>query len=368
MQRPLLTKIVLVLFLVVLSVAILYFAKPVLVPLALASVLAMLFMPFSRWLEKKGVSRTVAGLLCVFSFIVVVAGILWLLSWQLSNIMSDVTQIKQEFSQTFSKFQKTLKDHFGIPIAQQKKMLDQQSEQNGGLSKIVTAVAGSLFGVVVGIILTLVYMFLLLYYRDRLKNFILKLFPAGERAKTRKIIAQCSKVVQQYLTGLATIISLLWVMYGIGFSIVGIKSPLFFAILCGLLEVVPFVGNLTGSTLTVIMALSQGGGIVMALGVLATYFVVQSIQFYIISPIVLGSEVNINALFIIISLIAGELIWGVPGMVLAIPFLGMTKIIFDNVEVLKPFGYLIGHERSNRNRKAVLEKIKMWFSKKAAAK
>ena len=140
----------------------------------------------------------------------------------------------------------------------------------------------------------------------------------------------------------------LWIMYSIGFSIVGVKYAVFFAILCGLLEIIPFIGNLTGNMLTVLMVIVQGGSTGMILAVLLTYAVIQFIQSYLLEPLVVGAGVNINPLFTIIVLVVGELIWGIPGLVLAIPLLGIVKIICDHIEPLKPYGYLIGHDKKKK--------------------
>ena len=140
----------------------------------------------------------------------------------------------------------------------------------------------------------------------------------------------------------------LWVMYSIGFSIVGVKYAVFFAILCGLLEIVPFIGNLTGNLLAIIMVIIQGGGAGMVLAVLVTYAIVQFLQTYLLEPLVVGAEVNINPLSTIIILVLGELIWGIPGLILAIPLLGIIKIICDHIEPLKPFSFLIGHDRKKK--------------------
>lgn len=80
----------------------------------------------------------------------------------------------------------------------------------------------------------------------------------------------------------------------------------------------------------------------MVLGVVITYATVQFIQTYFLETLVVGEKVNINPLITIAGLIVGELIWGIAGMVLTIPLLGMAKIIFDNVEALKPVGFLMG--------------------------
>jgi predicted PurR-regulated permease PerM len=134
-------------------------------------------------------------------------------------------------------------------------------------------------------------------------------------------------------------------MYAIGFSIAGVKNAFFFAVLCGLLEIVPFIGNITGTALTLSMSLVQGGGMNLVIGILITYIVVQFIQTYIIEPLVVGAEVNINPLFTILGLVAGEMLWGIAGMVLAIPLMGITKVICDHIVPLQPFGYLIGEEK-----------------------
>ena len=143
-------------------------------------------------------------------------------------------------------------------------------------------------------------------------------------------------------------IACLWIMYSIGFSIVGVKYAVLFAIICGLLEIIPFIGNLTGTLLAILMVIIQGGGAGMVLGVVITYLIVQFLQTYLLEPLVVGAEVNINPLFTIIILVVGELIWGIPGMVLAIPLLGIIKIICDHIPSLKPYGYLIGSDRKKK--------------------
>lgn len=172
------------------------------------------------------------------------------------------------------------------------------------------------------------------------------------RPAARLIIHKSSKVSQQYLGGLFKMIVVLWIMYGIGFSVVGVENALFFAILCGLLEVVPFVGNFVGSLLTVLAVTVQGGDTRMILGVLGIYIFVQFIQTYILEPVVVGNEVRINPLFTIIVLVLGELIWGIAGMILAIPSLGIMLIVFDHIPALKPYAYLIASNKNDKKNKS----------------
>jgi len=127
---------------------------------------------------------------------------------------------------------------------------------------------------------------------------------------------------------------------------------------------VPFVGNLTGTGLTVIAVMAQGGDGKMVLGVLVTYFLVQFIQTYILEPIVVGEQVNINPLFTIMAIVLGELVWGVAGMILAVPLLGMAKIICDNYPHLQPYGFLIGPENPKKPKTTVVDYIRRVFGRK----
>ncbi len=183
--------------------------------------------------------------------------------------------------------------------------------------------------------------------------------PSGEAKETDQIINDAGKMAQKYISGMSLMIVALWILYGVGFSIAGVENALFFAVLCGILEIIPFIGNLTGTALTVLMVLSQGGDDKMVFAVLATYLIVQFLQTYILEPLVVGSEVNINPLFTILVLVLFELIWGIPGLVLAIPMIGIVKILCDHVRPLKPYGFLIGKEKNNHPQ--IFLTIKSWF-------
>jgi predicted PurR-regulated permease PerM len=217
-------------------------------------------------------------------------------------------------------------------------------------------------GILVNSVLVTVYIFLFLYARAHLKQFILKLFPTDQKAKTEKVISQSVEVARKYLTGLSAMIAMLWIMYGIGFTIVGVEYAIFFAILCGLLEIVPFIGNLTGTFITVLAVLVQGGDSRMLMGVIITYLLVQFIQTYVLEPLVVGEQVSINPLFTIMVIVAGELVWGIAGMVLAIPLLGIIKIICDNVPSLQPYGFLMGSEKKEK-KPALISRFKEKFLK-----
>jgi len=340
-----------------LSSAILYFGSPFLIPLALAAIFSMLFIRLSNWIENKKISRGWASLICVLLFVSSLALIVGLLYWQLGSFTENLDEMKSRLSGMFDQLRSWINQKLNIGKREQADLFKQGS---GNAGNLLAGFASGVMGIAVNMVLVLVYMYLCLFYRTHIKKFILMLVPDRVEDKTEDIVHESGKVAQHYLSGLAGMIGVLWVLYGIGFSIVGVESAIFFAVLCGILEIIPFVGNLTGTCVTVLAVIAQGGEPKMIIGVLIVYGLVQFLQTYILEPLIVGEQVNINPLFTILSIVLGELIWGVAGMVLAIPVLGIVKIICDRVPALKPYGFLIGPEKVKNPRKNTWMS---WFSR-----
>jgi len=109
-----------------------------------------------------------------------------------------------------------------------------------------------------------------------------------------------------------------------------------------LLNVIPYIGGLVAVALPMMVALATKSNPWFALYILVIYYIIQLIDNNYIVPKIVASKVKINALFSIIVVIAGNALWGVPGMFLSIPLLAIVKLIFDHVEPLKPWGFLLG--------------------------
>jgi predicted PurR-regulated permease PerM len=345
------------LFLLFGIIAGLYFAREFLMPLAVAGLLAALFLPMCRWMERKGMNRLVAAIVCVILLLLVIAGIFTLIGWQVSELAQDFSSIKQKGTEAVSKVQESIYSKLGITEKKQKEVLEKQGSNAGGM---VTAITGSLVAVFTGFILMSLYIVLLLYYRAHLKEFVLRLAPQQQKPEVRRVLEQTAEVSHQYLMGLTKMIMCLWVMYGIGFSLLGVKNAIFFAILCGVLEIIPFIGNITGTTITVLVAAIQGSSPAVLGGILGVYLLAQFIQGSVLQPIIVGPQVKINAFATVVALVLGELIWGIPGIMLAIPLTGMFKIVCDHIEPLKPYGFLIGEIKSTDNPRLKKFMDKIW--------
>ncbi len=368
MPNQKLIKTAALLIVIVLSAIILKYGAPFLIPLAFAALLSMLLVPVCTWLEKKRVNKALSTVLSMMLLVAFLAAVVAFISWQVSDLAKDTAQLEEQITKKYAELRGYISEELGISKEKQEEFLQKQQDSSGNKMQAVTAVLGGLGTVLTNLLLVFVYIFLLLYFRGHIKKFVIRIVPDREERKAIHVVDSLQQVTQKYLTGLSFMIMGLWIMYSIGFTLVGVKNAIFFAVLCGLLEIVPFVGNLIGNLLTILMSLSQGGDINMVIGILVTYGVIQFVQSYILEPLVVGAEVDINPLFTIVGLVAGELVWGIPGMILAIPLMGIVKIVCDHVDALKPFGELIGEEKKapgkiKKKMTAFAAKIKKLFKK-----
>ena len=345
-------KKLLLLFLVIVG---LYYAKVFLMPLTIGGILVTLFLPFCHWMENKNLPKGVAVFICFLALSLIIAILTFLLGWKVTELTNDISLVKQKIVEFFTQTQEYIFTHLGISVKQQLEILKLEKPS---YRSIMQMVAGSITTIFANLVLILVYFLFLLYYRSHLKAFLLKLSVPSQRAEMEQIIHSATQVSQQYLLGLSKMILCLWIMYGIGFSILGVENALFFAVLCGLLEIVPFVGNITGTTLTILVSALHGAEFSLLIGIVITYGVVQFIQGWVLEPLILGPQVKINPLFTILSLVLGELLWGISGIILAIPFTAILKIICDHIEPLKPYGFLIGEIKTGNKRSLFVRSTK----------
>lgn len=364
MQTHRITIVAHTLLAVSLAFALLYFAASFLIPLLFAALLAMLFKRFSQIIEEKGVARSISALLSVLVFVAAIILLGIIVSWQLGSMSDNFEEMKSRLFSQVESLRGWVSTTLGIDYTKQAEIIESGGQGTGEAGNVFVQFFGWLQSFLVNAVLLLVYMFLVLYYRSHLKKILLMVVPARHRDNAKTIVKKSADVSGNYLVGLCYMITILWVMYGIGFSVIGLEGALLFAIICGILEIVPFIGNLVGSLIALFAALAQGGDERLIIGVIAVYLIVQLVQTYLLEPLVVGQKVSINPLFIIMGLVVGELVWGIGGMIVAIPLLGIIKIICDHIPSLQPYGLLIGPVESKKSGHTIMDRLKQPFKGK----
>ena len=217
------------LILVFLIIAGLYFAQGFLIPLCIAGILATLFLPLCKGLEKRKVPKVLAVIVSLLVLLVTIAGVGALLTWQINELTNEFSQLSEKTVEVINNIQRYIFANFGITPKKQSEML---SNEVLSITSFMQTMAGSLVSVLTDFILVLAYIFLFLYFRTHIGSSILQLIAPAQKPEMKKMLSSIVNVSQQYLLGLTKMIVCLWIMYGIGFSLIGVGNALFFAILC----------------------------------------------------------------------------------------------------------------------------------------
>jgi predicted PurR-regulated permease PerM len=147
-------------------------------------------------------------------------------------------------------------------------------------------------------------------------------------------------------------------MYSTGLLILGIEYAIILGIMGAFLNLIPYLGSIIAALLPMIVAVVTKSSPWFALLVLALYVVTQFIDNNFITPKIVGSKVKLNALASIIAVVIFAAMWGIPGMLIAIPITAIAKLVFDHVEKLKPWGFLLGDTMPvSRGFKPILKKL-----------
>jgi predicted PurR-regulated permease PerM len=324
----------------------LYYIQGIIVPILFAGLLAMLVLPLCTFLEKRGLNRGLSILVCVLLLIIVIGGLITLFATQIAALTNDFPLIKEKAIEQYRSLQEFIDKTLNVPVAQQGDWIKNNYE------KFFTGLSGVLSGLLVGIssglgnfLLVMIYMFFFLLLRERIKNFILQLFNQHEHTLVSTVIEKTKRITIKYMTGLLIEVLIYGTLSAIGFALLGIKQGIFFGYLGGILNLIPYLGALIGAILPILAALVYKDSLFYALAVLGVVLLVQFIDNNFITPKVVAGYIRINALATIMVIIIGGALWGIAGMVLFLPLLGILKIVFDTIPSLKPFGYLIGEDQ-----------------------
>jgi predicted PurR-regulated permease PerM len=208
-----------------------------------------------------------------------------------------------------------------------------------------TAIGQTLVNVGNGLVVILlipVYIFMILFYQPLLIEFIRRVFGSDNRSEVSKIITQVKSLIQSYLSGLFIEAVLVAILDITALLILGIDYAILLGILGALLNVIPYLGGIVAVALPMMIALVTKNSPWVPLYVMAAYYFIQLIDNNFIVPKIVASKVKINALVSIIVVLAFGALWGIPGMFISIPLTAIIKLIFDHIEPLKPWGFLLG--------------------------
>jgi predicted PurR-regulated permease PerM len=320
-----------------------YFMYPILVPLLLAFLLAILLRPIVSFFNcKLKFPHIIAVFTTLILAILMGTGILFFISKQISSFIGDIPNIQKHLNIHYHTLQYWVYEKLNISYNKQNNYIQKVTREIQNGDGIIAKPLDHFSAILLTIILVPVYTFFMLLYRNLFISFLTKIVHVQHHSVLKEIIFEVKSVIHRYIIGLLFEMIIVAIMVSTGLMIIGIDYAIFIGVVAGILNLVPYVGILSVTLLSLSVALGSTSGLGVLLSVIAVFIIVHLIDANILIPRVVSSKVKINALVAIFGIVFSGALIGITGMFLALPVMAITKVIFDRIPALEPWGCFLG--------------------------
>lgn len=311
-----------------------YIGASLLMPLLVAAIIAILLDKPTQKFKKWGLPSWLAITLSLVLMIIVFFLLSWLISSQINNIADDWPTIKDKASEKLNNLSEWANQRLDWDYQnyiEDNKRLIQKAESFAStfLSSVLNLLSQSL--------IIFVYVVLLLMQRKMFMNFFKKLSSNPQAMGT--ILTESSKIISKYLLGKGKIMILLFGIYYLGFTLGSVPYALCLALFAALFSIIPYVGNFIGGGIAVLLSYLYAGS-TAAFIVIGVISAAQLLENYILTPWIIGDEINLNPFMTVFGIILFSMLWGMVGAIISLPIIGVLKVVFEHTKGMEPYAYL----------------------------
>jgi predicted PurR-regulated permease PerM len=331
----------------ILPVAILalIYGKSILLPLVFSFFIALALFPLVQFVQKYVKNLALSIVITLLAVLLVFGGGIYLISSQFQSLISELPSLQDKFMGVINNIADFIEQNFHYTSKEQIGYL-RNGAQNilKSSGSLVSGALNTTSSIFTFMTIVPIYVFFILLYNQNFKLFFTRVTPPDADENYLKVVTQVREVVQGYIGGMGVVILIIATLNCIGLFALGIKYALFFGIFSAILTIIPYIGIAIGALLPILFALVTKDSLAYPLGVIILYALVQFLEGNFITPKIVGDKVNINPLAAIVALIIGGSIWGVIGMILAIPMTGILQILLYRSEKTRSFAILLRAE------------------------
>ena len=319
--------------------------QDVIMPILMALVASIALLPIYRFLIRKKIPNSIAISLTLLLMIVVLVVIVVLISAQLAPLIENFAIIKKNVVNHINVISNWLSNKTGISTVEQTQIIQKQTNSFiDSAGDYLNNAMGSVSSALVFFGLFPIYTFLILYYKNMLRKFLLMWFQGDESQQVSQTLKSVESIIQSYIIGLLIQLGYMTVLLGGTLLLFGIDYAILIAIIFAVLNLIPYIGALVGNVIGVLLTLSSSADLNPVFTVLIIITVVQLLDNNILMPYIVGSKIRINALVSLVGVFIGGALAGVSGMFLSLPVMAVFKIVFDHTEQFKKWGVLFGDD------------------------
>jgi predicted PurR-regulated permease PerM len=323
---------------------VLYIGQEIILPLIYATIIAILLNPLVNLLVRHKINRIVAIAITVLAAAIVTGGLLYFLSEQITLFRETYPKLKEKFDDTGSHLMAWCSQTFNIkPVKINTWIKTSQNEAFHGMGGMLGQTLSTINTVLIVTFLLPVYLFMILFYKSLLLEFIRRIFNSAYHTTVFEVLTNSKVIIQSYLMGLLVEAAIIAILNSVGLLLLGIDYAIILGITGALLNVIPYIGGIIAIALPMVIAFVTKDSSSYVLFVFLVYIFIQFIDNHYIIPNIVASRVKLNALISLVVVFIGAALWGIPGMFLSIPLTAIVKVICDHIQSLKAWGFLLGN-------------------------
>jgi predicted PurR-regulated permease PerM len=326
---------------IALSLVAIVLFKDIIIPITFAAFFAVVLNPIAVRIERRTGMVLSIVIVLLGTFIVMVLAI-WFTVDQLTTLVASLPDLEEKFFAMMMEASTKIHATLGISTEEQVTMLTDGAKE---LSAHLGSVLLSTTYLAYFFVQVPIYIFLFLLYRSKFYEFFLA-YSSNSNMKWRREI---EGVVSGYISGLAIVVLIAGVLNSIGLMVLGIEHAIFFGFVSGILTLIPYIGITIGATMPAMFALVTKDSAWYAVGVIALHATVQFLEGNFITPKVTGKKIAVNPMAAILALLMGGTLLGIAGMIVAVPAVGILKILIAGSADLKPFVILLEDKRPQQD-------------------
>ncbi|WP_117279992.1 AI-2E family transporter [Streptococcus intermedius] len=318
---------------------VLEFIGVIMLPVILAGLLYYLLNPIVDFMEKHRINRLVA---ITIVFILIALLLIWGLAVAIPSLQHQIVSFAKNLPANLKKSNKIIQDFLENRISDDVK--PQLEEIANNFSNQVTTWAShfsskavnwvsTLISTASQVIVAIIIMPFILFYllRDgkNLKSYLIKFMPTKFRDPVGQILTDVNTQLANYVRGQVTVAIIVAIMFIIFFKIIGLRYAVTLGVTAGILNLVPYLGSFLAMLPALVLGLIAGP--IMLLKVIVVFIVEQTIEGRFVSPLILGSQLNIHPINVLFVLLTAGSMFGIWGVLLGIPIYASAKVVITAI-------------------------------------
>lgn len=313
--------------------------KPVFVPLLISVAVAYLLSPLVNWLQSLRLKRHLAVLVAMIvgsAVLILLLTLLIPIGVELSDATTKIPKVAESLKTWVQPRLDALHNRYPATYDHVVEKVRSHLQNPSELLEPIIQGFGSVFSNLVkllGTILNLILIPFFVYYiltdTHLLRDHVLDLIPLRNQPMARRLIRQMDGMLSNYVRGQLLVCSAMSALYVIGFWLWGVPHPLTMGVLSGFGHLIPYIGTFTAAVLTLLLTILNEPTAMQVVLVIATYPVVQSTEGFVLTPMILGESLELHPFIVIVGLILAHHLFGILGIIVAIPVLAISRVLLD---------------------------------------